>query len=62
MSADKDRYLRDKINEDSSHLVRENATLNQQVLEMEKQLERVSEGGDGETAGEGKWRWGRRNR
>ena len=41
---------------------------------MEKQLERVngdgdgetdervSEGGDGQTAGEGKWRWGRRNR
>ena len=42
MSADKDRYLRDKINEDSSHLVRENATLNQQVVELEKQLERVS--------------------
>lgn len=41
MNADKDRYLRDKINEDSSHLVRENATLSQQVLELQKQLERV---------------------
>nr|KAG5691351.1 hypothetical protein BaRGS_033400 [Batillaria attramentaria] len=40
MSADKDRYLRDKINEDSSHLVRENASLSQQVLELQKQLER----------------------
>ncbi|KAL8577252.1 hypothetical protein ACOMHN_022440 [Nucella lapillus] len=40
LSADKDRYLRDKINEDSSQLVRENATLNQRVLELEKQLER----------------------
>lgn len=40
LSADKDRYLRDKINDDSSHLVRENATLSQQVTELEKQLER----------------------
>ncbi|XP_076437588.1 uncharacterized protein LOC143276817 isoform X2 [Babylonia areolata] len=40
LSADKDRYLRDKINEDSSHLVRENASLGQRLLEMEKQLER----------------------
>ena len=42
MSVDKDRYLRDKINEDSSHLVKENAMLSQKVAELEKQLERVS--------------------
>ncbi|KAK7091861.1 hypothetical protein V1264_009486 [Littorina saxatilis] len=40
MNAEKDRYLRDKINEDSSHLVKENAALSQQVLELEKQLDR----------------------
>ena len=42
MSVDKDRYLRDKISEDSSHLVKENAMLSQQVAELEKQLDRVS--------------------
>ena len=42
MNVDKDRYLRDKINEDSSHLVKENAMLSQKVAELEKQLERVS--------------------
>lgn len=40
LSAEKDRYLRDKINDDSSHLIRENATLSQKVAELEKQLER----------------------
>ena len=43
MTADQDRYLRNKLSDDSSHLVKENALLNQQVLEVQKQLERVSQ-------------------
>ncbi len=42
MHADQDRYLRNKLSDDSSHLVKENALLNQQVLELQKQLDRVS--------------------
>ena len=42
MTADQDRFLRSKLSEDSSHLVKENALLNQQVLEVTKQIERVS--------------------
>ena len=42
MAADQDRFLRSKLNDDSSHLVKENALLNQQVLELTKQIERVS--------------------
>lgn len=42
MTADQDRFLRSKLSEDSSHLVKENALLNQQVLELTKQIERVS--------------------
>lgn len=41
MTADQDRYLRSKLSDDSSHLVKENALLNQQVVELQKQLERV---------------------
>ena len=42
MSADQDRYLRNKLSDDSSHLIKENALLNQQVIELQRQLERVS--------------------
>ncbi len=42
MGAEQDRFLRTKLSEDSSHLVKENALLNQQVLELTKQIERVS--------------------
>lgn len=41
MNADQDRYLRNKLSDDSSHLIKENALLNQQVIELQKQLERV---------------------
>ena len=41
MAADQDRFLRTKLSDDSSHLVKENALLNQQVLELTKQIERV---------------------
>ncbi|XP_046563262.1 ELKS/Rab6-interacting/CAST family member 1-like isoform X1 [Haliotis rubra] len=40
LAAEKDRYLRDKVSEDSSHLVKENAMLNQQISELQKQMER----------------------
>ncbi|XP_071115264.1 paramyosin-like isoform X1 [Haliotis cracherodii] len=40
LAAQKDRYLRDKVSEDSSHLVKENAMLNQQISEIHKQIER----------------------
>lgn len=42
MSAEQERHLRTKMSDDSSSVVRENATLHQQVVEMTKQLERVS--------------------
>ena len=42
MHADQDRYLRNKLSDDSSHLIKENALLNQQVLELQKLLDRVS--------------------
>ncbi len=41
MTSDQDRFLRSKLSEDSAHLVKENALLNQQVLELTKQLNRV---------------------
>ncbi len=41
MTSDQDRFLRSKLSEDSAHLVKENALLNQQVLELTKQLDRV---------------------
>ncbi|XP_064652760.1 ELKS/Rab6-interacting/CAST family member 1-like isoform X2 [Lineus longissimus] len=40
IQADQDRYLRNKISDDSSHLVKENALLNQQVIELENQNQR----------------------
>ncbi|XP_045216579.2 ELKS/Rab6-interacting/CAST family member 1-like isoform X2 [Mercenaria mercenaria] len=40
MSAEQERHLRSKMSDDSSSVVRENATLHQQVVEMTKQLER----------------------
>ncbi|KAK2167062.1 hypothetical protein LSH36_32g09010 [Paralvinella palmiformis] len=40
MHADQDRYLRNKLSDDSSHLIKENALLNQQVLELQKLLDR----------------------
>jgi hypothetical protein len=41
MNAEQDRYLRNKLSEDSGGLIKENALLNQQVAELQKQLERV---------------------
>ena len=41
MNSEQDRYLRTKLSDDSSHLVKENALLSQQVTELQKQLERV---------------------
>ena len=42
MSAEQERHLRTKISDDGSNLVKENSVLNQQVVELTKQLERVS--------------------
>ena len=42
LSAEQERHLRTKMSDDSSSLVRENSVLNQQVIELTKQLERVS--------------------
>jgi hypothetical protein len=42
MSAEQERHLRSKMSDDSSTIVRENSVLHQQVVEMTKQLERVS--------------------
>lgn len=42
MAADHDRYMKDKMGDDNSHLVKENAILNQQITELQKQIERVS--------------------
>ena len=47
MGQDQDRYLRTKLADDSAHLVKENALLSQQVLELQKQAERVSQGRPG---------------
>lgn len=41
MQAEQDRYLRTKMADDSAHLIKENALLNQQVVELTKQLDRV---------------------
>ncbi|KAJ8321772.1 hypothetical protein KUTeg_000243 [Tegillarca granosa] len=41
MAADHDRYLKDKMGDDNSHLVKENAILNQQITELQKQIERL---------------------
>ena len=41
MASEQDRYLRNKLSDDSGHLVKENALLNQQVIELTKQNERV---------------------
>ncbi|KAK6960114.1 cilia- and flagella-associated protein 58-like isoform X1 [Biomphalaria glabrata] len=43
LSAEKDRFLRDKISEEMSSLVQENSALNQRVMELTKQLEREKE-------------------
>lgn len=40
LSAEQERHLRTKMSDDSSSLVRENSVLNQQVIELTKQLER----------------------
>lgn len=42
MNAEQDRYLKNKMSEDSSHLVKENALLNTKILELQKELDRVS--------------------
>lgn len=42
LAAEKDRYLREKVSEDMTSLIRENSSLNQQILELSKQLDRVS--------------------
>lgn len=39
--AEQERHLRTKMSDDGSAVVRENAVLNQQVIELSKQLERV---------------------
>ena len=36
-----DRYVRSKLNEDSAHLVKENAYLSDQVSELKKQIDQV---------------------
>ena len=41
MAADQDRFLKVKLSEDSTNLARENAALNQQMIDLKKQLERV---------------------
>lgn len=41
LAAEKDRYLREKVSEDMTSLIRENSSLNQQILELSKQLDRV---------------------
>ncbi|XP_052281601.1 ELKS/Rab6-interacting/CAST family member 1-like isoform X2 [Dreissena polymorpha] len=40
MTAEQERHMRSKMSDDSSSIVRENATLHQQVVEVTKQLER----------------------
>ncbi|XP_055996073.1 ELKS/Rab6-interacting/CAST family member 1-like isoform X2 [Ostrea edulis] len=40
MSADQDRFLKVKLTEDSTNLARENAALNQQMIDLKKQLDR----------------------
>ncbi|KAK3611538.1 hypothetical protein CHS0354_016471 [Potamilus streckersoni] len=40
LAAEQERHLRAKVSDDSSQIVRENAVLNQQVIDLEKQLER----------------------
>ncbi|XP_064597308.1 myosin heavy chain-like [Liolophura sinensis] len=40
LAREQERYLRSKISDDTSSMVRENTLLNQQVLELQKQLER----------------------
>nr|XP_022293000.1 golgin subfamily A member 5-like isoform X1 [Crassostrea virginica]XP_022293010.1 golgin subfamily A member 5-like isoform X1 [Crassostrea virginica]XP_022293019.1 golgin subfamily A member 5-like isoform X1 [Crassostrea virginica] len=40
MAADQDRFLKVKLSEDSTNLARENAALNQQMIDLKKQLER----------------------
>lgn len=42
LAAEKDRYLREKVSEDMTSLIRENSSLNQEILELSKQLDRVS--------------------
>lgn len=41
MGADQDRFLKVKLSEDSTNLARENAALNQQMMDLKKQLDRV---------------------
>ena len=43
LAADKDKCLRNKVTEDMEGLVKENSQLNQQIVELSRQLERVSE-------------------
>lgn len=40
MGADQDRFLKVKLSEDSTNLARENAALNQQMMDLKKQLDR----------------------
>lgn len=41
MAADQDRFMKVKLSEDSTNLARENAALNQQMMDLKKQLDRV---------------------
>ncbi|BFZ11229.1 hypothetical protein BsWGS_14268 [Bradybaena similaris] len=43
LAAEKDRYLREKVSDDMASLIRENSSLNQQILELSKQLDRERE-------------------
>ncbi|KAH9513670.1 hypothetical protein Btru_041774 [Bulinus truncatus] len=43
LSAEKDRFLRDKVSEEMASLVKENSALSQKVLELTKQLDRERE-------------------
>ena len=41
MSAEHDRYMKAKLTEDNANLVRENAALNQQVVDTQREIDRV---------------------
>ncbi|XP_012945968.1 trichohyalin [Aplysia californica] len=43
LGAEKDKFLRNKVTEDMDNLVRENSSLNQQIVELSRQLERERE-------------------
>ena len=42
MSAEHEKYMKTKLTEDNANLVRENSVLNQQVVDLQIEVERVS--------------------